>query len=85
MFRRITPTDDNPLNTLEDIENIQEILNDQEMRLLNKVFIEMEDFYRITECIESALSEKKMDRRDLWVFNNSIMKVVIHKYRIRVA
>ena len=77
--------DDNPLNILEDIENIQEILNDQEMRLVNNIFVDMKDFYRITECIELALFERKIDRRDLRVLYNSILKVVMHYYHVRTA
>lgn len=77
--------DDNPLNILEDIENIQEILNDQEMLLVNNIFVDMKDFYRITECIELALSERKIDRRDLRVLYNSILKVVMHDYHVRMA
>jgi len=77
--------DDNPLSILEDIENIQEILSDQEIRLVNNIFVDMIDFYRITECIELALSEKKIDRRDLRVFYNSILKVVMHNYHVQLA
>lgn len=77
--------DDNPLNILEDIENIQEILNDQEMRLVNNIFVDMKDFYRITEYIELALSEKKIDRRDLRVLYNSILKVVMQNYHVRTV
>lgn len=77
--------DDNPLNILEDIENIQEILNDQEILLVNNIFVDMKDFYRITECIELALSERKIDRRDLRVLYNSILKVVMHDYHVRMA
>jgi hypothetical protein len=77
--------DDNPLNILEDIENIQEILDDQEMRLVNNIFVDMKEFYRITECIELALLERKIDRRDLRVLYNSILKVVMHNYHVRMA
>jgi len=77
--------DDNPLNILEEIENIQEILNDQEMRLVNNIFVDMKDFYRITEYIELALSEKKIDRRDLRVLYNSILKVVMQNYHVRTV
>ena len=77
--------DDNPLNILEDIENIQEILNDQEILLVNNIFVDMKDFYRITECIELALFERKIDRRDLRVLYNSILKVVMHYYHVRTA
>jgi len=77
--------DDKPLKMLEEIENIQEILTDSEIRLVNNVFFNMEDFYRITENIEMALSDNKIDRRDLRVLYNSILKVVIHKYKIKVT
>ena len=77
--------DDNPLNILEEFENIQEILNDQEILLVNNIFVDMKDFYRITECIELALFERKIDRRDLRVLYNSILKVVMHYYHVRTA
>ena len=78
-------TGDNPLHILEDIENIQEILDDQERRLLNDVFVDMKDFYRITECIELALSERIIERRDLRVLYSSILKVVMHNHHVRMA
>jgi hypothetical protein len=71
----------NPLNILEDMENLQEILNDEEICLLNNVFVDMKDFYLITDCIEIALSERKIDRRDLRVLYGSILKVVMHNVR----
>lgn len=71
----------NPLHILEDMENLQEILNDQEIRLLKNIFVDMKDFYLITDCIEIALSERKIDRRDLRVLYNSILKVVMHNVR----
>ena len=77
--------DDNPLNILEEFENIQEILNYQEILLVNNIFVDMKDFYRITECIELALFERKIDRRDLRVLYNSILKVVMHYYHVRTA
>jgi hypothetical protein len=78
-------TGDNPLQILEDIENIQEILDDQERRLLNDVFVDMKDFYRMTECIELALSERRIERRDLRVLYSSILKVVMHNHHVRTA
>ena len=45
----------------------------------------MKDFYRITEYIELALSEKKIDRRDLRVLYNSILKVVMQNYHVRTV
>ena len=78
-------TGDNPLNILEDIENIQVILDDQERRLVNDVFVDMKDFYRMTECIELALSERRIERRDLRVLYGSILKVVMHSYHVRTA
>ena len=80
-----TGTGDNPLNILEDIENIQVILDDQERRLVNDVFVDMKDFYRMTECIELALSERRIDRRDLRALYGSILKVVMHSYHVRTA
>jgi hypothetical protein len=76
-------TDDDPLNMLEDLENIHEILNEQEIRLVNSIFVDMNDFYNITDRVEAALSEKKIDRRDLRVLYNSILKVVIHNHHVR--
>ena len=73
----------NLLNILEDMENIQEILNDQEIRLLNNIFVDMKDFYLITDCIEIALSERRIDKRDLRDLYNSILKVVMHNHKIR--
>ncbi len=72
---------DNPLHILEDMENLEEILDDQEIRLLNNIFADMKDFYLITDCIETALSERIIDRRDLRVLYNSILKVVMHNVR----
>jgi len=77
-------TNDDPLDMLEDVEKIHEILNEQEIRLVNSIFVDMNDFYNITDRVEAALSEKKIDRRDLRVLYNSILKVVIHNHHVRV-
>ena len=52
---------------------------------MNNVFFNMEDFNMVTENIVMALSDNKIDRRDLRVLYNSILKVVIYKNKIKLT
>jgi hypothetical protein len=65
-----------PLEFLDEIEDISEVLTDSELELVNKIFKNVGDFYRITESIEDALANRVIDKRDIQNLNYVILKVV---------
>jgi len=64
---------------LDDIEQIDIILSKRELRLLNNVFSDLNDFTRIVDNIDDAISEGIIDTRDVGLMYQSIMKLVKHK------
>ena len=71
------------LSALDDIEKIGTILSKEEIRLLNNVFSDLNDFTRIVDNIDTALSERVIDSRDVGVLYQSISKLVDHRSKAR--
>ena len=60
------------LHNLEDIENVNVVLNEEEVKLLNKVFSEFKEFDHITDDLEEAISDNKINHSQL----NQILKII---------
>ena len=71
------------LSALDDIEKIGTILSKEEIRLLNNVFSDLNDFTKIVDNIDTALSERVIDSRDVGVLYQSISKLVDHRSKVR--
>lgn len=70
-----------PLASLDDIENVNEVLSKSDIHLINSVFNNIEDFNQIIDNFEYAIGEKEIDKKDLERILDSIFEVV--NYRIR--
>ena len=77
-------TDKDPLIDLYNIEDIQTILNDEEIRLINNVFNEMEEFNQITDTIENALSNNRTNHQQLNKIFKTIIKIAYYKTALKV-
>jgi hypothetical protein len=75
--------DNHPLDILDNIEVVDEILSDSEMRLINNVFKDLNDFYIITDKIDFAISENIINEADVRTLYYSILKVVNSKDKTR--
>ena len=71
------------LSALDNIEEIDVILSEREIRLLNNIFSDLNDFTRIVDNIDTALSEREIDSRDVGVLYQSISKLVDHRSKAR--
>ena len=69
----------NPPINLDEIENIQTILNEEEIRLISNIFNEIEEFYQITDTIENALSDNRTNYQQLNTLFKTIKKVSYYK------
>lgn len=72
------------LSELDDIEEIDTMLSEREMRLLNNIFSDLNEFTRIVDNIDEAISEGIIDSREVKLMNRSIMKLVKHRSKIRM-
>jgi hypothetical protein len=64
---------------IKDIENIDIVLNEEEIKLLNKVFYELEEFEQITDCLEKAISDNKINHTQLNQLYKILTKTVYFK------
>ena len=71
------------LSALDDIEEIDVILSEREIRLLNNIFSDLNDFTRIVDNIDDAISDRIIDSRDVGVLYQSISKLVNHRSKAR--
>ena len=60
------------LYNLETIENVDIILNQEELKLLNKVFYELNGFDQMTDELGKAISDNKINHLQL----NQILKII---------
>lgn len=74
-----------PLSALDDIEEIDTILSEREIRLLNNIFSDLKDFIKIVDNIDDAISDRTIDPRDVDVLYRSISKLVTHRSRGRIV
>lgn len=73
-----------PLYDLYNIENIQKILNDEEISLINNVFNEIEEFYKITDIFENALSTNQLSHQQLNKIFKTITKIAYYKTSLKI-
>ena len=73
----------NPIDNLDDIENIVEVLDEEELRLLNLVFKELDGFSQFTDCLEDALTYNKISQYQFKKIFKSMMKVVFYKVSLK--
>ena len=71
------------LSALDNIEEIDVILSEREIRLLNNIFSDLNDFTRIVDNIDDAISDRIIDSRDVGVLYQSISKLVSHRSKAR--
>ena len=69
---------------LDDIDEIDIILSKREIRLLNNIFSDLNDFTRIVDSIDDAISDRIIDSRDVSILYHSIMKLVNHRSKARI-
>ena len=71
----------NKLTDIEDCEAIDVVLDVEEIKLLNKVFDEIEDFEHITDCLERAVSDNKINHSQL----NQLYKIFTKTVYLKVS
>ena len=74
-----------PLDNLYNIEDIDTILNEEEIRLINNVFNELEEFNQITDSLENALSKNLITDYQLNKIFKTIKKIVYHKTSLKMG
>ena len=69
------------LQDIEDIENVDTVLTEEEVILLNKVFSELYAFDQITDDLEVALSDNKINHSQL----NQLYKIFTKTVYLKVS
>ena len=69
------------LTDIEDREITDIVLNEEEIKLLNNVFSELEDFEQITDCLETAISDNKINHAQL----NNLYKIFTKTVYFKVS
>ena len=77
-------TDKDPLIDLYNIEDIQTMLNDEEIRLINTVFNDIEEVNQITDTIENALSNNRTNYQQLNKIFKTITKIAYYNTTLKV-
>ena len=72
------------LSQLDDIEEMDTILSESEIRLLNNIFSNLNDFTKIVDDIDEAILEGIIDTKDVSIMYQSIMKLVKHRCKTRI-
>lgn len=73
------------LSALDDIEEIDTILSEREKRLLNNIFSDLNDFTRIVDDIDDAISDRIIDSRDVGLLYHSMSKIINHRSKARMV
>ncbi|MFC1803737.1 hypothetical protein ACFL0D_07215 [Thermoproteota archaeon] len=73
-----------PLDDLDNIENIEVVLDEEELRLINLVFNEVEEFNQITDTLEQALSSNIISHYQFKKIFKTIIKVVYYKISLNM-
>ena len=73
------------LLALDDIEEIDTILSERELRLLNNIFSDLNDFIRIVDNVDDAISDRIIVSRDVGLLYQSISKLVNHRRKGRIV
>lgn len=75
---------ENPLDMLDNVEDIQTVLSDEELMLINIVFSELEGFDQITDDLEKALSKNIITHNQLTKIFKIITKTVYYKISLKM-
>ena len=70
------------LDALDNIENIDDTLNEEELRLINLVFEELDGFNEITDALENALTNNTISHYQFKKIFKTMIKVIYHKVSI---
>ena len=73
-----------PLEGLDNIENIEDVLDPEELRLINIVFDELEEFNQITDTLENALTNNMISHYQFKKIFRTIIKMVYYKVFINM-
>jgi hypothetical protein len=68
-----------PLDGLDNIEDIDHILSEEDLRIINKVFDSTDHFYQIIDTFENALSNKDIEKKEMKRALFSISKILNYK------
>jgi hypothetical protein len=72
-------TNINPLYILDDIENVKDVLNDEELKIINNLFNSLDNFNLILYNLEKDVVKNNITINDLKIIFNSIIKLVEHR------
>lgn len=64
------------LEQLDDIENVDQILNSEEIKIINTVFNDIDNFKQIIDSLEYALNNRILVESDFKILYASIVKMV---------
>jgi hypothetical protein len=70
------------LDDLDNIENVYDVLDDEELRLINLVFQELEGFNQITDYLERALTDNRISHYQFKKIFKTMIKVVYYKVSV---
>lgn len=70
---------DNPLYILHDMENVQDFLNNEELKTINNLFNSLDNFNHILFTLEKDAVKNNITINDLKMVFNSIIKLVEYK------
>lgn len=82
MSKRLKKNKDS-LNNIYNIENINMILDEEEIKVINKLFNELEDFFQITDNIENALTDNRINYNQINTLFDTIKKVAYYKTSLK--
>jgi len=75
----------NPLRILDDIENVDTMLDEHELDMINTFFESFDSFNQITDNLEYAISNNKLNERDIENFFELLLKVVKFKNKSKLS
>ena len=67
------------INILDDIENVDLILTEEEVKKINTLFKSIDNFNQITEQMEKVIIKNNVTESDFRILFNSVKKIVAHK------
>ena len=67
------------ISDLNDIENVDVVLNEEDIKLLNRIFNELDTFEQITDHLELAISDNEINHAQLHQLYKIITKTVYFK------
>ena len=73
-----------PLDELDNIEDIKVVLDAEELRLINIVFDEIDEFIQITDALENALTNNLISNYQFKKIFRTIIKIVFYKVSLNM-